>query len=199
MSKQIFNLAMRVMLALCLLCFLPARAGFQPYNWLVSVETEEIPGQFQYAGSILQPVVLARISFAKADGSEDTPYETLWLCGGKLFGLERYNALGVDRGQSISIKVTHKTKIPSANDYRAAAKSIVRVFLDVRTHNSMLQSVIVPDLSFTQILNELGNEHFSAFNVPILTPYQLAAAMFMQDESDQHTQTICYSPNSPGN
>jgi hypothetical protein len=198
MNKPLFKAVSRIVLALCLLCLSSARADWQPYSWLVTIETEEFPSQFQYQGSILRPLVLARVSYARADGSDSTPYETLWFCDGKPFGLDRTNQLNIDQGEGVAIKVIHKTVVPSAAEYRAAAKSILRLFLDVRINSCMVQSVVLPDNSFLAILNELQNDHFAVFNVPLERPYQIAALMFVQDESDQQTRTVCYAPNSPG-
>jgi hypothetical protein len=198
MNRQLMQLVYSFVLAVGLLCFLPARADYEAYNWLVTVETEQIPGQFQYAGSTLQPLVLARVSYTRDDGSEYTPYENLWFCNGKPYGLERFNPLNVGRGESAAIRVTSKSVVPTEWEYKAAAKSIVRVFLDIRVNSSVVQSVILPDESFLPIVNEMENDHFSVFNIPVDVPYQLAALMWVTDVSKMQTRTMCYAPNSAG-
>lgn len=178
--------------------FGPVCAGWQPYEWLVTIQTEELPYQLNYAGSQLTPVVEVQISYARADGSQDTKYETLWFCRGKALGLEREQLLDVGPGQSVAIRVIHKTKIPKSYDFKAAANSILRLFLDVRASCNMLQTVIVPKDSFSPITDELSNEHFSVFYAPLDIPYQIACPLFIQDEDDKQTQTMCYAPNSAG-
>jgi hypothetical protein len=198
MNKKLLQLTSSVVFALGLICFLPAQAGFQPYNWVVTIDTEEIPGQFQYAGSTLRPLVLARVSYARTDGSDAEPYENLWFCDGKPFGLERFNNLNVGKGQGVALRITHKSIVPQPWENKAAAKSIVRLLLDVRINNSMLQTVILPDDSFIGILAELQNDHFSSFSIPLERPYQLSALMYVTDESKNQNRTLCYAPNSAG-
>jgi hypothetical protein len=198
MNSKLMQMMYSLLLALGLVCFLPARADYEPYNWVVTIETEQIPGQFQYAGSTLQPLVMARVWYSRYDGSEYAPYENLWFCNGKPYGVERFNPLNVRRGDSAAIKVTSKSVVPSDWENKAAAKSVVRLFLDVRVNNSVVQSVILPDESFLSIVNEMDNDHFTVFNVPIDVPYQLAALMWVTDVSKVQTRTMCYAPNSGG-
>jgi len=146
----------------------------------------------------LTPVVEAHISFAKADESERTKYETIYFCKGRAFGLHRFNYLDVGPGESVAVKVRHKTQNPTAYDYKAAANCVVRMLLDVRVSRNALQSVTLPDDSFSYITNEMGTERFEPFFAPIETPYQIAGALFVQDESHKHQQLMCYAPNSPG-
>jgi hypothetical protein len=134
-----------------------------------------------------------------ADGSSDNyQYETLWFSKGRAYGLERLGILNIGQGQSVAIKVVHKTKIPDESDFKAAANAILRIFLDVRISRNSLQSVVVPNDSFSPIIAALTEEHFAKFFAPIETPYQIAGALFMQDESYKQTATMCYAPNSFG-
>jgi hypothetical protein len=190
MNKQFIKIAAKVTLTFCLLCFLPAHAGWQPYDWLVTIETEGISGQFEYAGSTLKPVVLARISYARADGSDNTNYQTLWYCNGKPFGLERAGSLNVNPGQGVAMQIIHKTNPPTSGDYAAAANSILRIYLDIRVNQSMPCAIIVPDQSFDQIITDLTKQHFALLNSQLETPYQTGATLFLQDSSNQRNQTL---------
>lgn len=178
---------------------LPAAiADWKPYDWLITVETEEIPNQFSYNGSKLTPLVEAHISFAKADESYSAKYETIYFCKGRAFGLNRVGLLDVGPGESVAVKVVHKTKNPTTYDYKAAANCVVRMLLDVRVSHNALQSVMLPDESYSYITTEMGAERFEPFFAPLETPYQIAGAIFVQDASRRHSQMMCYAPNSPG-
>jgi hypothetical protein len=182
----------------CCICLVPAQATWRPYEWLVTIETEPVPGQFKYKGSTIAPVVETHISYAKADGSESTKYETLWYGNGRAYGLERSHNLDIDSGRGVGIRVIHKTQNPTEDEYTAAANSIVRLLLDLRNNRDSIAMIIVPDGSFSGICGQLFTEHFVPFRAPLEVPYQIAGALFIQDESDKHTQTLCYAPNSAG-
>ncbi|PWT95530.1 MAG: hypothetical protein C5B53_11235 [Candidatus Melainabacteria bacterium] len=199
MGHQLRKLAIAVSLSwLSLICFPAIAADWHPYDWLLTVETEEIPNQFKYAGSRLTPLVEAHISFAKADNSYQGNYETIYYCKGRAFGLNRFGLLDVGPGQSVAVRVVHKTKNPTTYDYKAAANAVIRMLLDVRTSHNALQSVTIPDDSYSSVTAEMAGERFEPFFAPLETPYQIAGALFVQDESHKHSQLMCYAPNSPG-
>lgn len=157
-----------------------------------------MPNQFKYAGSALSPVVEAHIRYEKSDDSFSADYETIYFCKGRPFGLNRLSQLDIGEGQSIAVKVTHKTKTPTSYDFRAAANCIARMLLDVRVSRNALQAVTVPDDSYSYIISEMATERFQPFFAPLETPYQIAGALFLQDESHRHSQLMCYAPNSAG-
>jgi hypothetical protein len=198
MSNQLKRLAIAVSLCWGGLFCPPTFAQWHPYDWLITVETEEIPYQLNYAGSKLTPLVEAHISYAKADESNRTEYETISFCKGRAFGLKRLSLMNIGPGESVAVKVVHKTKNPTNYDYIAAANSIVRMLLDVRVSHNALQSVTVPDESYIPVTAQMSLERFEPFFAPLETPYQIAGAIFIQDESHKHTKMMCYAPNSPG-
>lgn len=198
MTSKLKKLTAVAIFTMYCLCFLPARADFYPYDWLITIETEEIANQFKYKDSKLTPVVKASVSYARSDGSDYACYETIWFCKGRAFGLERLAPLNIEQGQSVGVKVIHKTPNPTEYDCCSAALATLRLLLDVRINHSCLQSVTVPDNSYSSICSWLFTEHYQAFFAPLETPYQIAGGLFLQDESKRHHQLLCYAPNSPG-
>jgi hypothetical protein len=180
------------------MCFQGSQAGWRPYQWLVTIETEAIANQFRYKDSKLAPLVKARISYARADGSDTANYEKLWFCSGRAYGLERLGPLNIDPGQGVAIRVVHQSTNPTEYDCQAAANSVIRMLLDLRINRDSLQLVVVPDESFAGITEQLFAEHFEVFRPPLLAPSQIAGALYIQDESNRHTETLHYIPNGNG-
>ncbi len=176
----------------------PARAVWQPYEYLVTIETKELPEQLRYAGCTIRPLIKAYIKRAQADGSDESNYETLWFCKGKLFGLERIAPLNVPKGSSIGIKVVHLTKTPGDQEFECAAESILCIYVDGRLNNDAIPTVTVPDESFAPIVSALGEEHFQVVSAPLEVPVQISAGIFLRDESGQHVTNMCYAPGSYG-
>lgn len=198
MSRHKVLLIFAVVSAILLNLSCPAGALWQPYEYLVTIETKEFPDQLRYAGCNIRPLIKAYIKRAEADGSNESRYETLWFCKGKLFGLERVGSLNVPRGSSIGIKVVHLTKTPSDYEFACAAESILRIYVDGRLNNDAIPTVTVPDESFASIVSALGEEHFQVVSVALEVPVQISAGMFLRDESGQHVTNMCYAPNSYG-
>src|SRR5579871_2633392 len=98
MGHQLKKLAIAV--SFCLLSQIcPAFGGdWKPYDWLMTVETEEFPSRFKYAGSRLTPTVEVHISIAKADNSYQANYETIYYGKGRAYGLNRFSPLDVGPG-----------------------------------------------------------------------------------------------------
>jgi len=195
MSKTLGRLLIACVFTLLGIFLAPARAGWQPYNWLITVETKLIPGELVYSGSTLYPVVESRIKYASADGkTEDTKYETIWFCQGKAYGLERDGPLNTGLGQSVAIHVVHQTPTPTQYDFKAAANSILRILIDTRIGRNSLQFVILPDDSFGPIADELCNEHYSKFEEPIEVPFSAVGLLSLRNESSSQSQLMIYSP-----
>jgi len=178
--------------------FLPARAGWTPYDWLITIELTENPNQLDYKDSSLSPVTEARISYATADGSNSTDYETIWFGNGKAYGIEREEDFSIGDGQGVAIKIVHDGSLPTNADLHAAANAIIRMYLDVHASRNNFQFVIVPDDSFSGIISALGDEHFQVFTPRLEVPYQVSALILIQDESGKQKQTVCYAPTSGG-
>jgi len=184
------------MAALLFLFSSPCRAGFQPYDWLVTIDVKAFPDQLRYTGSTLNPLVKAYISYAKYDGSNENKYETLWFCRGKAYGLERVAPLSIDRGAGVGIRVNFKSSTPGTYEFKAAAQSILRTYLDLRLNRDAVQTAIIPDDNFSDVITAMGDEHFQIAQFQLEVPVQLASSLFVQDVSDKHTQHMCFAPGS---
>jgi hypothetical protein len=196
MNKHLRILMSAGVAALLFLFSSPARAGWQPYDWLVTIDVKAFPDQLRYTGSTLNPLVKAYISYAKFDGSNQNKYETIWFCRGKAYGLERVAPLSIDRGAGVGIRVNFKSRTPGPSDFKAAAQSILRTYLDVRLNKDSVQTAIVPDDYFSDVITAMGDEHFQIAQFQLEVPVQLASSLFVQDVSDKHTQHMCYAPGS---
>jgi hypothetical protein len=196
MNKHLRVLLAGAATAVFFLVSSPARAGWQPYDWLFTVNIKSFPDQLRYAGSTLCPFAKAYVSYAKSDGSNEADYETLWFCKGKTYGLERVAPLSIAPGTGVAIKINFKSNPPGPSELRAAAQCILRLYLDTRLNKDAVQTIILPDGSFSDIITALGEEHFQIVNMQLEVPVQLASSMFLQDESDKHTQYMCYAPGS---
>jgi hypothetical protein len=150
----------------------------------------------RYTGSTLNPLVKTYISYAKYDGSNESNYETLWFCRGKAYGLERAAPLSIDRGASVGIRVNFKSAKPGPSEFKAAAQSILRMYLDARLNRDSVQTAIIPDDNFSDVVSAMADEHFQIVQMQLEVPVQLASSIFMQDVSDKQTQHMCYAPGS---
>jgi hypothetical protein len=196
MNKQLRILLSSGAAALLFLLSSPARAGWVPYDWLVTIDVKVFPDQLRYTGSTLNPLVKTYISYAKNDGTNESKYETLWFCRGKAYGLERVAPLSIARGAGVGIQVNFKSKTPGPSEFKAAAQSILRTYLDLRLNKDAVQTAIIPDDYFSDVTTAMADEHFQIVQRQLEIPVQLASSLFMQDVSDKHTQNMCYAPGS---
>jgi hypothetical protein len=186
-----------LLLALCSISFLPARAGGQLYDYEVTIEVVET-NELRYKDSPLSPVTEARISYAPADGSNDSDYETITYGNGKAYGLLREGEFVIGEGQGVIIRVEHDDANPIQADFDSAANAIARMFLEVRRSDNIFQYVVVPDDSYSGIVDAMGNEHFQVFTSQPDVPYKVTASILIRDQSGLHSTTVCYAPTSTG-
>jgi len=196
MNKHLRVLLSSAAAALLFLFSSPARAGFIPYDWLINIDIKVFPDQLQYTGTTLTPLVKSYISYAQYDGSNAAQYETLWFCRGKAYGLERVAPLAITNGAGVGIKVNFLSKSPGTSEFKAAAQSILRMYLDSRLNHNAVQTAIVPDDYFSNVISAMNDEHFQIVQAQLEMPVQLASSLFMQDVSDRHTLNMCYAPGS---
>lgn len=198
MKSRLRNLVAISTIALFHLGTTAARADWRPYEWLITVETEDVSKPDGDKDSALNPIVKAQVAYCKLNKQDWTKYENVWFCKGKTFGIERQTTLDIGRGTSAAIKISHKDQIPSESDFKAAAKSILKILLDVRLSGNTLQTVIVPDDSFNAIADELHNEHFERMILPYGAPCHLTAGLYLQNESVSRSELMYYAPRRPG-
>jgi hypothetical protein len=200
MEKRLSQLLGAIALATGLIFSHPAKAGFQPYDYILSVSIKALPNYLRYAGSSLTPVDKGTVTSTNVSGDGSvTPYEDLWFCNGATYGLERANPLPIESGVGLAIQVNFKTQPPGPAEIKSAAQSILRLYLDARVHGNPVMTVIVPDDQFADIVTAMGDEHFQPFTIPLEVPVQVSSRIFVQDESDKNTQSLCYAPQSFGN
>jgi hypothetical protein len=194
MKNLSWHLIAAIAIALCCCTATSADPAWRSYEWVITIETEEISKAAIDAEDGLDPIAKANVTYGKIDGGDSVDYEKLWFCKGKTFGIERQAALDLGRGKAVAIKVVHKGQTPSQSEVKAAAKSILRILLDLRLTGNMLQTVIVPDQTFSPISDELTNEHFAPFVVPVGAPFHLTASLFLQNQSASRNQLLYYVP-----
>lgn len=132
------------------------------YNNIILIETEEVKNEFEYTGSIIGPVIKAKVTYSRPneDNPEAIPYETLWFHGWQTLGCRRVNDLKLGNGQS-AIQVKHKSGYGSLVEGQAAAKAILRVFVDLYAQKHAVTTIIVPDESMGYILNQMPQAGFN--------------------------------------
>lgn len=124
-------------------------------DWVLKVETEELPRQFRYQGSNLEKVAKVNVSyFHENDPKAIKPYERVYYHNGKPIGLERLGQLGLTPTQSVVIKVSHKAGSGSEEE-KATANILWRLGLDVSHNHNALISTVLPLSSFDGIAREL--------------------------------------------
>jgi len=194
MKTRPWAISTLVSIVLSLFASQDAYATWSPYDWIITVETEVVAKPAKNSDAGLTPIVKANIRYSSVAKGDSTDYENIWFCKGRTFGIERHAPLSLGRGRAAAIRVLHKGPILSSADVKAAAKSIVRVMLDLRLSGNLLQTVIVEDDSFFSIRDELTNEGFERFVIPEGAPFHLAAALFLQNESANRNQFFYYVP-----
>lgn len=136
------------------------------YDWTVKVETEQLERYFEYNNSHLRP--FDRISIAYYPGDNEAmskPYEKMWFHDGKPLGLERAQPFGVTRGENICLTVKHHSAKPTPGEMKAAANTILRVWLDAYVNKNQLVVVKVPN---GQSLHGIADELLSKQNLMLM-------------------------------
>ena len=182
--------------------FASAQAVWTPYNWVITIKTEQLDGEFNYSGSKLKPVVKGSVSYASVDDIDnDFKYEDLWFCQGKPYGLERNGPLAIPRGDGVAIRVIHTddhgtidNHATTQDELAAAADSILRIVVDAQINQNIVHTIIVPASSFQGICQSLQSHHFELSTDTVETPHLAGAYLFLVDDADKRRQSLRYSP-----
>lgn len=170
------------------------------YNNLILIETEEVKNEFEYKDSVIGPVVKAKVTYSRPNEEAATPvhYETLWLHGWQTLGCRRMNELRLGNGQS-AIQVKHKSGYGSLPEGEAAAKAILRIFVDMYAQKHAVTTIIVPDESIGYILNQMPRAGFNPGpkSKPDVPVYSLIVIPVSTASGSEH-QVLYYSPGSGG-
>lgn len=184
------------------LCSQPCKSKMLGGNYdnLILIETEEVKNEFEYKGSIIGPLVKAKVSYSRPndEGSNSVTYETLWFHGWQTLGCRRVNELRLGNGQS-AIKVKHKSGFGSLLEGEAAAKAILRVFVDLYAQKHSVTTIIVPDESVGYILNQMPRAGFTPGpkakpDVPVYSPIVIPVTT----ESGSAKQMLYYTTSGGG-
>ncbi len=173
----------------------------RPFDWTVRIETQELPTQFQYAGCRLFPVVKTHVTYFKThdeshtmDENHPVKYEDMWFHGEKPLGLERLHKFEVERGDAVSIEVTHKEGTGTASEYQAASNAILRLILESNLNANSVATVKLPEgSSFFEVVSCL--EHQGATSAPPHDgshPLASAINIFLESTPPGHTQTLYF-------
>lgn len=132
------------------------------YNNMILIETEEVKNEFEYNGSIIGPVIKAKVMHLRPneDGSQPVVYETLWFHGWQTLGCRRASELKLANGQT-AIQLKHKSGYGSLLEGDASAKAILRVFVDLYAQKHAVTTIILPDDSMGYILNQMPRAGFN--------------------------------------
>jgi len=146
------------------------------YEYVFLIETEQVKNEFEYKDSLIGPVIKARVSYYKPNDEDAAPiqYEDLWFHGWQSLGCRRLNKLDIGSGQ-IAIEARHRSGFGSLQEAEAAAKAILRVFVDLYANKQAVSTIIVPDESFGYILNQMPRAGFNPGpeaqpDVPVYSP-----------------------------
>lgn len=152
------------------------------YDWVVEIETQKMDSYLDFPGSQLTPAIRAAITYAKnsgeGDSSETCKYEDLYYGHHATIGLRRFQKLPFHDGEQVAIVVKDKDDYISADDGRAAANALLRVFLDAYAQGSATTEIKIPDQSLPHIVGALGQLGFcigpeDTPDVPVSSSVQL--------------------------
>lgn len=136
------------------------------YDWTVNVETEQLERYFEYRNSNLRPFDRTTVQYYPGDNETmSRAYEKLWFHDGKPLGLERAQPFGVTRGENICLKVKHHSGKPTPGEMKAAANTILRIWLDAYVNKNQLVVVKVPN---GQSLHGIADELLAKQNFQLM-------------------------------
>lgn len=166
----------------------------RPFEWTIQITTQELPGQFQYAGSLLNRVFKAGMEYYPVANENDrTAYEDVWYGGNNTLGLERHHKLEIRQGDAVAIRVVHKNPSASSEEQHAAGKSIMKALLDSSRNKNMVAIIRVPYQSFYSISSEIQNYHFSpAASSGAGNPVNSDMNLFLQSEPAGLSQNFAH-------
>ncbi|MBX9667553.1 MAG: hypothetical protein K2X93_08045 [Candidatus Obscuribacterales bacterium] len=182
MSKRLAKLAISatfaVMAFFAIVCQLPGLGQIgKSKGYTVLIETDLVKDEFEYKGSKLGPTFVATVTYRPTwlDDSQPILYEKMWLRDWQLLGLRRYKQLDFSDGGQTTIEVRHKSGFSSLAEAEAAAKAILRIYVDIYATKHPITILTLPDDSMSHILNQMPRAGFkpgpeAAPDVPISSP-----------------------------
>jgi hypothetical protein len=132
----------------------------KPFDWLINIQTEQLPRQFQYKNSQIQGVIKATVNYQQdSDPNKQTDYENLWFHDFHTLGVEKLHAFSVNKGDGVGINLTHKTTA-TPEEMRASGNAIAHLVLDSAVNSNIVALVTVPYASFDGIIGQLQTQNF---------------------------------------
>ncbi len=182
MSKRLGSLAINatfvIMAFVTVVCQLPSLGQIgKSKGYTVLIETELAKDEFEYKGSKLGPIVVATVTYRPTwlDDSKPILYEKIWLHDWQMLGLRRFKSLDFSEGGQVTIEVQHKGGYSSLTESEAAAKAVLRVYVDIYATKHPTTILTLPDDSIAHILNQMPRAGFTpgpeaAPDVPVSSP-----------------------------
>lgn len=144
-------------------------AGIQhKFDWTIQVETEKLDNYLQFTGSSLNPVIMARVSYAQGSLNDNNAiqYEQFFFRGDDVIGCRKQHTLDLGSGgQTVLFVLKHKAGAASdPSEGAAGIDAVVRLMLEARLKKLIPMSVIVPQDSFASAEDGLKRLKFYALS-----------------------------------
>lgn len=137
----------------------PSVEASESDEWIMTIETEELKGQFTYKNCPLSPVAKIVVKYSKSmEPNSPSMFEYLWYHDGKPIGMEQRGEFKVNRGDLAAIDVVAaKGKPLGTEECKAAAGTIMRLGLLAYHNSNPIDSIQLPADAFDEICAELRN------------------------------------------
>ncbi len=137
-------------------------------DWKVNLITEVQKGVLNFKGSKCKDPVKVFINYVdNTDGSDRKPkaYEEFWYNqAGKPIGQEKFNRYDIRPSELVQMEVKHKNKKKvEPEEFKASANAAIRFFLDCNVHKGAINSLLVPESSFEEIVQAMEEQGFAKF------------------------------------
>jgi hypothetical protein len=194
MSKLWIKLSALTILAAAvstLSCYGSGELG-RTYDWIITIQTEEVQNHFEYPGSRLAPPVKASVSYQKPGTEAVALYEDLWYRGWASLGCRRHADLNLGSNEQVAIQVVQKSN-GTAQENAASANATLRLFLDCYLKGNMVSTIIVPDQAMPQFAQEMHRASFiAADEAPPDQPVYSSIVLHLQGAHSGQRQTLYY-------
>ncbi|MBI4533030.1 MAG: hypothetical protein HY711_03705 [Candidatus Melainabacteria bacterium] len=192
-------MAVRALFA-CPLVVQAQSQSVREYEWIIEIQTEELPQFLNYPGSTLKPMVKATISYSQTTpaGLSVIPnkairYEDFYYKACTPLGCKRLRTFGIPPGDGTAIRLKHKLSPGSSWEACAGANAIVRILLDAYLNGNPVATVLVPASSFSMVVQELHRENFyAAADAPPDEPVFSSIVLYLESEPSGNRQTMNY-------
>lgn len=170
------------------------------YDWIIEIETEELPQFLNYPGSTLKPMLKAAVSYSQTASAaagvipkKAIRYQDFYYKACTPLGSRRFQTFGIPPGDGTAIRLKHKLSPGSSYETCAGANAIVRILLDAYVNGNPVATVLVPASSFNMVVQELHRENFYATSdAPPDEPVFSSIVLRLESEPAGTGQTMNY-------